>query len=79
MFDKNSYENIPDEDRALSYIRYYSRKAGVFYNQLISSGTPETEARELVDTLWERVIKGCRKFNIPLTFEAEHVAKRLNL
>ena len=79
MFDENSYKTIDSADKALSYVRYYTKMAAPFHSELLSNGMPEEEASELADELWERIITGCNTFGVPLTAGAEVVAKRLGM
>lgn len=79
LFDENCYKNIETEDQALSYVRYFSQKAPIFRQQLIEKGWKIEDVNTLMDLLWVRVIKGCRKFKVPLTAEAAAQAKRLGI
>lgn len=82
LFDEKCYEDHTMESayRANSFLRYYSKNVHLFRTQLMDlpDWSPE-EINELIDLLWTRVIKGARKFGVPLTPEAEHNAKRMNL
>jgi hypothetical protein len=79
LFDDTCYTTIPDADSALSFVRYYSHKAPQYFDQLIQQGISTEEAMNLVDTLWRRIIDGCKRFNVPLTPNAEQIALRLGI
>lgn len=79
LFDETMYQNIPDEMRALSYVRYFSANVALFRVQLEARGWEYEDSDKLIDMLWERVIKGCMKYGVPLTREAEANAKRLKI
>lgn len=79
LFDETCYVDIPSEKHANSYVRYYSAQVAMFRMQLMDRGWAEEDINNLIDTLWRRVIAGCRKFRVPLTTEAEVNAKRLNI
>lgn len=79
LFDETMYKNIDTADKALSYIRYYSQNVGRFRVQLMDRGWSAEDTNKLIDMLWKRVIKGCYKFGIPLTKEAQLNAQRLGL
>ncbi len=79
LFDENSYSTIPDEDKALSYVCYFSRNVHTFRSQLAERNWKPSEINKLIDFLWFRIIKGCMRFGIPLTTEAKGAAKRLGI
>lgn len=79
LFDENCYKDIDTEEKALSFIRYYSKNVATFRMQLSQLGWGYDETNALIDLLWKRVINGCMRFGIPLTKEAEPNAKRLGI
>ena len=79
LFDETCYAEIASEEQANAYVRYFSKNVATFRMQLMNRGWKEKDINRLIDTLWERVIRGCLKYGVPLTPEAEVNAKRLKL
>ena len=79
LFDETCYDEVNSEDEAYSYVRYFSRKAPFFRGQLVERRWSVENIDRLMDLLWKRVIVGCMKFGVPLTFEAEIQAKRFGV
>jgi hypothetical protein len=81
LFDETMYvdEHIPTRDHALSFVRYYSDNVGRFRTQLSQRGWSFEDINALIDMLWVRVINGCIKFRVPLTYVAQVNAERLGI
>lgn len=77
LFDETMYKNIDSEEKANSYLRYYSQNVGRFRHQLESLGWDVNDINKIIDLLWVRILKACIKFKVPFTDVARENAKRL--